>query len=224
MTPQASPDAPGADEQSIVQRASGGDQRALEWIARRHNRRLYRLARGVLGNHTDALDILQEAYLCAFRALGQFRGDSTLATWLERIVINKCLAHQRTSRRRRNGMPVMSMESLEGAIGAIADDAEQPDHSVARSQMREILQRKVDELPAALRSVFVLRSVEGSSVEETARCLKISAGTVRIRHFRARRLLREALAKDINAAARDIYDFGDDQCDRVVENVLARLA
>lgn len=118
---------------------------------------------------------------------------------------------------------MMSMESLEGIVRAVADDAEQPDHSVARSQMYEILQRRVDELPVPLRTVFVLRSVEESSVEETARCLNISKGTVRMRHFRARRLLREALAKDIDAAARNLYDFGDDECDSLVKHVLARF-
>jgi RNA polymerase sigma factor (sigma-70 family) len=211
------------DEQSIVQRAAGGDRHAMEWIIRRYNRRLYRLARAVLGHHADAIDSLQEAYLCAYRGLGQFRGGSSLATWLARIVFNECMAYQRRSKRRQNVVPMISMDSHQSVVSDIADDSEEPDRSVARAQMREILERNIDELPEPLRVIFVLRSVEELSVEETAQYLDVSEETVRTRHFRAKRLLREALAKDIDSVERSLYDFGGDQCDSVVANVLARL-
>lgn len=207
----------------MVHRASGGDRTALEWIMRRYNLRLYRLARAVLGDHTDAIDALQEAYLRAFRAFDQFRGESTLDNWLGRIVINRCLEYQRRSRRRQNTAPMMSMESLKAVANAVADEAEDPPHRVARAQMHEILQRKVDGLPAPLRVVFVLRSIEELSVQETARYLDLSEETVRTRHFRARQLLRKALARYIDADEHDRCDFGNDQCDSVIAHVLARI-
>jgi len=107
------------------------------------------------------------------------------------------------------------------------DDArrpEPPDRALVRTQMRELLERQLDALPAAFRSVFVLRAVEELSVEETAQALGIPEATVRSRHFRARSLLREALAQEIDLAERDLYEFGGAHCDRVVAAVLARLA
>lgn len=207
----------------MVQRAVQGDQRAVEWIMRRYNRRLYRFARGVLGEHADAVDSLQEAYLCAFRGLRRLRAESSLETWLTRIVRNECLALRRKSRRREHVVPMMSIESLDRTVSAISDESEEPDRSAARAQINAILERRVDELPAPLRVVFVLRSIEELSVEETARCLDISAETVRTRHLRARQHLQRALAGDIDTVEPSLYDFAGAECDSVVKNVLARL-
>jgi RNA polymerase sigma-70 factor (ECF subfamily) len=102
-------------------------------------------------------------------------------------------------------------------------DAAAPDRLVARSQMRALLERKLDTLPEAFRLVFVLRSVEELSVEETAQTLGIPEATVRSRYFRAKGLLREALAQEIDLAERDLFEFGGQHCDRVVARVLARL-
>lgn len=118
---------------------------------------------------------------------------------------------------------MMSMESLKGVASAVADEAEDPPRRVARAQMHGILQRKVDGLPASLRVVFVLRSIEELSVQETARYLDLSEETVRTRHFRARQLLRQALARYIDADENDGCDFGNDQCDGVITHVLARI-
>ena len=102
--------------------------------------------------------------------------------------------------------------------------AESPDAALVRTQMRQLLERKLDALPEAFRSVFVLRAVEELSVEETAQSLGIPEATVRSRHFRARSLLREALAQEIDLAERDLYEFGGAHCDRVVAAVMARIA
>ena len=215
---------PGAEvELSFVRRAANGDRAAFEWIMRRYNRRLYRLARASLREASDAKDALQEAYLAAYRALGQFRGDSTLATWLSRIVLNECLTRRRRSRRRHNVVPMMSMDSHPESIRKVEDPGESPEGALARAQMHDILERQVNSLPHRLRVVFVLRSVEELTVEETAQALGLSEETVRTRHFRAKRLLREHLAEVIDLAKRDIYDFGGCECDSAVANVLARL-
>ena len=106
---------------------------------------------------------------------------------------------------------------------SVADVAEGPDHAAARTQMRDILESKVSGLPEALRVVFVLRSVEELSVVETAETLGITQETVRMRHFRAKGLLREALAREIDLAEADLFEFGGSHCDDVVASVLAKL-
>ena len=105
----------------------------------------------------------------------------------------------------------------------VADEADPPDRLVARTQMRALLEDKVDELPESFRLVFVMRSVEELSVEECAEALGIPEATVRTRMFRARSLLRESLARDVDLAERDLYDFGGTHCDGIIAGVLARL-
>ncbi len=212
------------DERSLVHRVVNGDRAAFEQLMREHNRRLYRLARASLRDETEAKDALQDAYLNAYRSMGQFRGDSALATWLSRLVLNECLTRQRRSTRRHNVIPIVSAESNLDAVARVADPLELPDRAFGRAQIRAVLERKVSELPENFRVVFVLRSVEEMSVEDTAQCLGIPVETVRSRHFRAKSLLRESLAQEIDLAERDLFEFGGAHCDSVIAAVFARLA
>jgi RNA polymerase sigma factor (sigma-70 family) len=215
---------PAEDELALARRVAGGDRRAFELLMRRYNRRLYRLARASLRDDSEAKDALQEAYLNAYRAIGSFRGDATLSTWLSRLVLNECGIRQRRSARRQDIIPFISSEASATETENVADVAEGPDHAAARTQMRTILESKVGGLPEALRVVFVLRSVEELSVAETAQTLGITQETVRMRHFRAKGLLREALAREIDLAESDLYEFGGLHCDAVVTSVLAKLS
>lgn len=214
---------PSTDELSAARRAAAGDQQAFEWLMRRYNQRLYRVARAALNNDADAKDALQDAYLAAYHALVHFRGDASLSTWLTRIVLNTCTAQWRRERRRRSVVQIISMESDSNMVNGIADTGARPDDSLARAQMHAILARKVDALPDTLRAVFVMRSVEELSVADTAEALGISEEAVRTRHFRARSVLREHLEGLVESAQRDLYEFGDQDCDRLVANVLARI-
>jgi|SRR5579859_1061720 len=211
------------DDSTIARLVAGGDGSAFEVLMRRYNRRLYRLARASLSDEAEAKDALQDAYLCAYRCMRQFRGDSALSTWLSRIVLNECLARKRRAARRQNVVSIVSWESSMERVTNVADSAEGPDNALARAQMRSVLERKVSELPETFRVVFVMRSVEELSVEETAQCLDISEETVRSRHFRARGILRESLAKDVDLAERDIFGFEGVHCDGIVANVLTQL-
>jgi RNA polymerase sigma-70 factor (ECF subfamily) len=211
------------DDSTIARRVANGDRSAFELLMRRYNRRLYRLARASLSDEAEAKDALQDAYLCAYRSMRQFRGGSALSTWLSRIVLNECLARKRRATRRQNVISIISWESSMERVADVADSAEGPDNALARAQMRSVLERKVSELPEIFRVVFVMRSVEELSVEETAQCLDISEETVRSRHFRAKGILRESLAKDIDVAERDIFEFEGVHCDRIVANVLTQL-
>ena len=212
-----------SDDATLVRCAVAGDASAFEAIMRRHNRRLYRLARAKLRDDADAEEALQDAYVKAYHALARFRGDASLSTWLARIVHNECLMRMRRQARRDNVIPMVGdIDALEDRIPDAP--SERPEAAAMRSQMRALLERHVDALPDALRSVFVLRSIEDMSVQEVAQCLALSEVAVRSRHLRARALLREALAREIDATEADVFAFAGARCDRIVAGVLARIA
>jgi RNA polymerase sigma-70 factor (ECF subfamily) len=208
---------------TLVQLIVAGDRAAFERLMRRYNQRLYRLARATLRDDDEAEDALQDAYLSAYRKMGQFRGEAAVGTWLSRLVLNECLGRLRRTARRDNVAPMIAPPRDEEFDTMGTATTEAPDDAAVRAQMRALLERKLDELPEGFRTVFVCRSVEELSVEETAACLGLPEATVRSRHFRARSLLREALAVEIDTAERDVFEFGDQRCDRMVARVLARL-
>lgn len=212
------------DDSALVRRIVAGERAAFELLMRRHNRRLYRLARAALRDGTEAQDALQDAYLSAYRSMAQFRGESALSTWLSRLVLNECLGRLRRSARRRNVIPMVSSNHDEEVGQVAAQDTDLPDRTAGRAQMRALLERKLDALPENFRMVFVLRAVEELSVEEAAQCLGIPEATVRSRYFRARSLLRESLAQEVDLAERDLFEFGGSQCDGTISTVLRRLA
>jgi len=211
------------DDAALVRRVAAKDRSAFESLMRRYNRRLFRLARATLRNPTEAEDALQEAYVRAYRSIGEFRGESSLLTWLSRLVINECLERLRRSARRQNIIPMVSSNTDVDLNAMRADDTVSPEYSLARSQLRGMLEHKLDQLPESFRLVFICRSVEEMSVEETAQTLGIPEATVRSRHFRAKSLLRESLAQELDLAERDVFCFGGAACDRVVAGTLARL-
>jgi len=213
------------DDATLAARVLAGDSAAFELVMRRHNRRLFRVARSMLRDSAEAEDALQDAYLAAFQAMGNYRGEASLATWLSRVVVNQCLGRMRRQARRDNIVPMVSMEGAEEQEHAAmpSDHFDAPDQAYARAELRAVLERKLDELPEAFRTVFMLRCVEELSVEETAHILNIPEATVRTRQFRARGLLRESLAQEIDGAEREIFSFDGERCDRIVASVLRRL-
>lgn len=212
------------DDAALVARIVGGDAHAFEIVMRRYNRRLYRLARATLRDDGEAEDALQDAYLQAYGSMHQFRGEAALPTWLSRLVLNACFARLRRTERRAGILPMVPPGTPLDLDAMIADDHEGPAEAALRKEMRELLERRIDALPEEFRTVFVLRSVEEMSVDETAQCLGIPEATVRSRHFRARALLRESLSREMDVAQRDVFAFGGDHCDRVVANVLRAIA
>jgi RNA polymerase sigma factor (sigma-70 family) len=209
---------------TLAGRIVAGDVAAFECLMRLYNRRLYRLARATLRDRTEAEDALQDAYVCAYRSMGSFRAEASLATWLSRLVLNECFARRRRDARRQNVIPMVSASHHVQSTQMIVDESESPDGAVARLQIRDLLERKVDELPEHYRTVFVLRSVEELGVDETAQCLGIAEETVRSRHFRAKSMLRKSLEREVSLAERDLFEFGGTQCNRVVARVLERIS
>ena len=210
----------------LAQRVASGDKAAFELMMRRHNQILYRTARSILRDDAEAEDAVQDAYLLAYRGMGGFRGDAKLSTWLVRIVVNEAISR---GRKRSRGAEVIQLngdtrednETVEGNMNATLP--EQPEYAAQRAQARRLLEAKIDELPDAFRTVFVLRAVEEFSVEEAAAALDIPEATVRSRFFRARGLLREALSKEIDLAYGDAFAFAGARCDRIVAGVMAKL-
>jgi RNA polymerase sigma-70 factor, ECF subfamily len=213
------------DDAELARRIGCDDERAFESLMRRNNGSLFRVARAILKNAADAEDVLQEAYLAAYRHIADFRADAKLSTWLTRIVINKALALRRHRHRDRVVVRLGEVRPdapLGDACGALDEPAESPEQSTTRTDIRRLLERKIDELPVAFRSVFALRELEELSVAETAACLSIPEATVRSRLFRARGMLRESLACELDMATGDVFKFGGERCDRVVAGVLAQ--
>ena len=210
----------------FAQRIASGDHLAFEVLMRKHNRMLYRTARAILRDDADAEDALQLAYLNAYRSIGSFRGESRLSTWLTRIVVNEAMMRVRRRGREAMVVPLDSVSDEEGNVmtsEGIAVAGERPELAAMRSQMRALIERKIDALPEAFRTVFVLRALEELSVEDTAASLRIPEATVRTRFFRARSLLRESLAREMDTALEDAFAFAGDRCDRIVNGVFDRL-
>jgi len=210
-------------ESELVDLARARDPRALEAIMRRHNRTLFRTARAILRDDAEAEDAVQEAYLRAFAAIGDFRGDSRLGTWLVRIAANEALMRRRAAARKAGVVPIGAERAAAIEEEPMAEDSG-PEQDAQRAELRRLLERRIDALPDDYRAVFVLRALEELSVEETAAALGIPEATVRTRHFRARALLRESLAQEIDRNLDAAFSFAGNRCDRLVANVLRRLA
>src|SRR5262245_13885471 len=214
-----------APDTELAGRVAQGDHAAFEVLMRRHNRALFRTARAILRDDAEAEDALQEAYLQAYRTIGSYRGEARLSTWLARVVANEALMRLRKQVRRSAIVPLQPGVPAE-EINQIAEGSmdKTPESLARRAEVRKLLEERIDALPGAYRAVFMLRGVEEYSVEETAAILQIPEATVRSRFFRARSLLREGLASEVDLACEDAFGFAGERCDRVVARVLARLA
>jgi len=214
------------DDAELVRGASAGDGSAFEAILRRHNRLLFRTARGIVDDDAEAQDVVQDAYLQAFIGLQSFRGDASLGTWLVRIVINAALSVQRKKGRQiqlDESAELANEPSPENEMAFSIPASELPDALADRSQVRDLLQDAIASLPVIYRSVFILRAVEEVSVEETAFCLGVSAETVKTRFLRARGMLRDVLDMQMQSYAQTTFMFAGARCDAVVSHVLSNL-
>ena len=225
LQPASAPPAIATDA-SLVTLTAAGDHAAFEALMRRYNGRLFRAARAILKNDAEAEDAVQDAYLDAYRHMQDFRGDSQVGTWLVRIAVNHAL--MRLRKQKRDSVVVSFDQREPGDSGKIVDQLaddrnEAPTDTMLRGEIRQILERRIDELPMSYRTVFILREVEEMSVEETSAALGIPSATVRTRFFRARALLRQALVRDVDMVTGDVFGFAGARCDRIVAAVIARL-
>ncbi len=210
----------------LISEVIAGDHQAFRTLMQRHNQLLYRTVRSILRNEAETEDAVQEAWVQAYRALHEFRGESRLATWLVRIAVNEALGRLRGASRRAEVIPLdttFDSATFAGEPNMQLPESERPDRLAERAELRRVLEAHIDELPEAFRSVFVLRAVEEMTVEEVSAVLGIPEATVRTRHFRARSMLREGLAREVDVALADAFSFAGDRCERIVAGVFERL-
>lgn len=216
---------PKTPDTQLAELVATGDEAAMRLLMKRYNQKLYRTARSILKDDHEAEDALQDAYIKAIRSIGSYRGEAKLSTWLVRVVANEALQRLRKTRR---GAEIVTLEGDTHALPIpetqlnVQTDS-QPELEALRSEARRILERKIDELPEAFRTVFMLRAVEEMTVEEVAVSLGIPEATVRTRLFRARALIRAALSQEMDLALEGAFSFLGARCDRIVESVIARL-
>ena len=213
------------DDAALTTLLQRGDRAAFRELMQRSNRRLFRVARGVLGSDAEAEDVVQESYMEAYANLAGFRGEASLLTWLTRIVLNAAYGRLR---RRRSQVEVEQIEAAQLDPGRIVAfpgaGAVDPAAAVAQEQIRRLIEKAVDALPEPFRIVFVLREIEGCTVEETATALSLRSETVKTRLHRARRLLHAALSDTLATTLNEAFPFLGTRCERMTETVMQRIA
>lgn len=205
------------DEQ-VVERVLAGDTAVYEILMRRYNQRLYRVARSILRDDAEAEDVMQDAYVRAYQNLKQFEGRSKFATWLTRIAVYEALA-----RRGFRGRFEELDAQPEGAPMNPVSTFRNPEQEASLTELRQVLEEAIQQLPESYRAVFMLRDIEQMSTAETAECLDLSEENVKVRLHRARGQLRELLYERVGASGQAAFQFLAPRCDRIVRAVLERI-
>lgn len=211
---------PLADE-DVVTRVVGGDVALFEILVRRYNRRVYRVARAIVRDESEAEDVMQDSYVRAFERLGQLRHGDRFAPWLTRIAAREA---RRRRRRRARDVPLSPVADFDDEARRVEATTDDPERVTHRAELIRALASAVDTLSERLRVVFMLRDVEGMSTEDTAVSLGISHEAVRVRLHRSRSALRAELERQAGLHRGELFPFYDPRCDRVVEAVLGRIA
>ena len=211
-----------ASDAEIVDRVRKGDTALFEVLMRRHNQRVYRVARAVVKDEAEAEDVMQQAYISAFTHLQQFEDRSRFSTWLTRITVHEALSRRR-KQRAEEPLPDIDRDGAAWSSGTFAVSAPDPERQAYASELRRVLECAVDSLPETYRTVFMLRDIEGLSTSETAEGLDLGDEAVKTRLHRARAMVRRAVAKLIGNAAPGAFEFHAVRCDRVVAAVLSKI-
>ena len=210
-------------ELELAARACGRDAHAIRLITSRNNQRLYRAAWSVLRNRADAEEAVQDAYFKAFTT-GRFEGRSSLSTWLTRIVVNEALSRKRAAEARKRSLADADITQIDDYREKLMSVTfRSPEFQVLRAELAKAIEAAIARLPDDFRTVLVLRDIEEMSVEETAAALGIPEATVRTRFFRARSLLRESLAREVDTAMEGTYEFMGARCEAMANAVISRL-
>lgn len=225
MTVQPQFDYPALDDLLLARLCGKRDRAAQRHVITSNNQRLFRTAWSVLRDRNEAEEAVQAGYLNAFAAIDNFQGRSSLSTWLTRIVMNEALARLRAQRRRHKLFQEEGVASLVTYRDSLTQSSAEPapDAALAREQLRHVIEHAVAGLSDGFRSVFVLREVEGLSVDETAEVLGIPAATVKTRLHRARSKLQQTLAPEVRGALNGSFPFAGADCAALTEQVLAKL-
>jgi RNA polymerase sigma-70 factor (ECF subfamily) len=208
-------------DEEVVARVLAGETGTFEIIMRRYNQRLYRVARAILRNDSEAEDVMQDAYVRAYEHLDQFAGRAKFSTWLTRIGVHEALARQHRRNRYQDLGPMSEQEG--DPMDRFASLALNPEQQASNSEIRRLLEEAVEKLPDAYRAIFILRDVEDMSTTDAADALEITEENVKVRLHRARALLRKSLYARAGMERKEAFDFHAVRCDRVVKNVFERI-
>ena len=213
-------------DEDLVAMARQGGENAIRTLIKRNNQRLFRVARGVVRDDTEAEDIVQETYVKAFTSLGSFRGDAMFSTWLTRIALNEALGRARKRRPTAELSELETAASVESSVIMFPTSlkTQGADSELGRKEVREFIEKAVDDLPDAFRVVFILRDIEDMSTEETAAQLSLKPETVKTRLHRARRLMRTAMKKRLATTFSELFPFDGARCARMGDRVIRRLS
>lgn len=202
----------------IIQQVLQGEINAFELIMRRYNQRLFRIARSIVRNDADAMEVVQDSYVKAFHELEQFKGPHGFSSWLSRIVHNEALMRLRRSR-----LILLNLDSPMNDFPEPPSSEPRPQEWVANGQLRQLLEQAIDRLNLDERCVYMMRAVQQLSTEETARSLDISTDAVKTRFKRARQKLQQRLQKHLDEAGLSVHEFAGYRCDAIVSNVIKRI-
>ena len=209
-------------ENELIRRAKARDGAAIRAILQANNRRLFRIARGILRNDSEAEDVVQETYVRALIHLDEFRGQSSLSTWLVRIAMNEAMGRMRGQRPALQ-LDVQRDDKPRAEVIQFPTTSSDPEKSVAQRQIQAVVERAIDELPEPFRLVFIARVMEEMSIEQTAELLGLKPETVKTRLHRARSMLRDNVEKEIGPVILDAFPFAGPRCERLTDAVLMRL-
>jgi RNA polymerase sigma-70 factor, ECF subfamily len=205
-------------DSDLIDKIIQGDKRLYEGIIRKYNQRLYRIARSFIKDEDEIEDVMQETYIKAYQHLKQFEGKSQFSTWITRILINQA-NHSLNKEKRVKNHIVTSSED----IPDIKPSSEPtPDQNLMNDEMKKYLEQAIDELPDSLRSVYIMREVEGLSVNETSEALSISIENVKTRLHRAKSTLKDSLFEKAKGEI-DLFHFKMDRCDRIALAVMLQI-
>ena len=211
---------PALSDEEVIARVLSGEVALFEMIMRRYNQRLFRTLRAFVPDDAEAEDVLQEAYVRAYRDLAQFEGRARFSTWLTRIAIHEALAR---GKKRRRFVSLDDGERQPAMVDRLQATDPSPEDRAASTELHGVIHRAIDRMPEGLRAVFMLREVEGLDTDETAECLGLSAANVKVRLHRARALLRSAIDRELGSEVRRLHAFAGERCDRIVTGVLSRI-
>ncbi len=211
------------DDTLLVERFRQGDRTAAQAIVQKHNQMLWRVARGIVRDDAEAEEALQNAYVRALTSLDGFRGESSLATWLSRIVVNEALRRREHMHSSVDLADVVETLPADHPGSATMAPPPSPEAVAARAQIRRMVEGAIDALPAPFRVVFMMRMVEQMSINETAAMLNIPVSTAKTRLHRANQHLRATLGAELAAVFDGVFPFGGARCERMTQAVLARL-
>ena len=209
-------------DEEVVQRLRAGETGLFEVVMRRYNQRLYRVARAILRDDAEAEDVMQQAYVNAYRHLDQFAGRALFSTWLTKIAVHEALARAR--RKGRFEEPEAVDDSNGDAMSGLKSPGPDPERQAFAGELRALIESAIEALPEHYRAVFVMREVEGMSTAESAECLDITEESAKTRLHRARKLLRDTLYERAGIENAAAFSFEAPRCDRVVAVVFEQVS